>query len=72
MQNLANLIRFNHWHTITALELRNDDITLLKRYEKMKNELTVSENNDLILKDNRIILHIPYNRWPYNWHTRDI
>ena len=56
MQNLANLIRFNHSHKIKEPEFQNNDIILLKRYERMKNELTVSENNDLILKDNRIIL----------------
>ena len=41
---------------IKESEFQNNDIILLKRYERMKNELTVSENNDLILNDNRIIL----------------
>ena len=53
---MQNLIRFNHCHKIKEPEFQNDDITLLKRYEWMKNELTVSEKNDLILKDNCIIL----------------
>ena len=55
LQNLRQRIENNGWNLIKKLNLDNERFNLLKRYKKFKDVLTISFNNDIILKDNRII-----------------
>ena len=65
LQQVANLTRTHTWYKLDKI----DDYPELKVYEhklklykRVANELTISTDNDLILKSNRIVLPIPYQR----------
>ena len=63
LQTVATLIRKNHWYKLDKpdkfTELNKSDITQLKQYRKIKNNLTVNDDDSLILKGNRVILPHP-------------
>ena len=64
LQTVATLIRKNDWYKLDKpdkfTELNKADITQLKQYRKIKNDLTVNDDDSLILKGNRIVLPRPY------------
>ncbi|RXN06658.1 putative protein K02A2.6-like protein [Labeo rohita] len=49
LQKVSALIRNNAWHTVTK-------DTALRQYEQVKSELTVSHEDDIILKGSRIVI----------------
>ena len=55
LQNLRQRIENNGWNLIKKLNFDNERFNLLKRYKKFKDVLTINFDNDIILKDNRII-----------------
>ena len=48
LQTVAQLIRSGQWHTVNSI--------LLKPYHTVKDELTTSDNFDLLLRGNRIVI----------------
>ena len=56
LQNLRQRIENNDWNLLEKLNFDNETFNLLKRYRKFKDTLTINLDNDIILKDNRIIL----------------
>ena len=56
LQNLRQRIENNDWNLLEKLNFDNETFNLLKRYRKFKDALTINLGNDIILKDNRIIL----------------
>ena len=65
LQQLATLIKTGHygtsWKTFVQ-EFENCDIRTLKQFRHIKNEFSVSADNDLILRQNRIVLPTCYRR----------
>jgi len=49
LQKVSALIRNNAWHTVAK-------VTALRQYQHVKSELTVSHENDIILKGSRIVI----------------
>lgn len=49
LQKVSVLICNNAWHTVTK-------VAVLRQYEHVKSELTVSHKNDIILKGSRIVI----------------
>ena len=56
MQHLRQRIESNDWNLLEKLNFNNETFNLLKWYRKFKNTLTINLDNDIILKDSRIIL----------------
>ena len=56
LQNICQRIENNDWNLLEKLNFDNETFNLLKRYRKFKDTLTINLDNDIILKDNRIIL----------------
>jgi len=55
LQKLIELINSNNWN-LTEVSNNDADIQELKHFSKIKEELTVTDNGDLILRRNRIII----------------
>ena len=56
LQNLCQRIKNNDWKPLEKVNFDNETFNLLKRYRKFKDILTINLDNDIILKDNLIIL----------------
>ena len=59
LQEVIRLTRFNRWYEIEKIipkGFTKDEFCLLKQFRKIKDELTILPDNDVILKNNRIIL----------------
>ena len=56
MRNLGQRIENNDWNLLEKLNFDHETFNLLKRYRKFKDNLTINDDNDTILKDNCIIL----------------
>ena len=55
LQNLIELINSDNWK-LTELSSHNADAKELKHFSKIKEELTVNDTGDLILRRNRIVI----------------
>ena len=66
LQNLAKLVRTGEWYKLDKpeqySEFKKADTKTLKYYRRLQNELTVSANNNLLLKGHRIILPQYYHK----------
>ena len=56
LQNLCQRNENNDWNLLEKLNFDNETFNLLKRYSKFKDTLKINLDNDIILKDNPIIL----------------
>ena len=60
LKTLADLIRNNYWYKLANPEIyeKLDALCIsdLKRFSKVKHELTVNKSSDIILKGRRIVL----------------
>ena len=56
LQNLCQRIENNNWNLLKKLNFDNETFNLIKQYRQFKDTLTINLDNDIILKDNRIIL----------------
>ena len=56
LQELAILIRSDQWYKLDKTPNNFSDVNALKRYRQLKQELTASPEDDLILKGHRIVL----------------
>ena len=56
LQNLCQRIENNNWNLLKNLNFDNETFNLIKWYRQFKDTLTINLDNDIILKDNRIIL----------------
>jgi len=64
---LINLIKSNRWFTLdNNSELTEDEVIELKHYRKIREQLTVSKDNDIILKGARIVLPQCYHQIAIN------
>lgn len=61
LQKLIDITISNTWHRLDQLP-DSDETKMLKHYRKFKDTLTVNEENNIILKDKRIILSRIYHR----------
>lgn len=57
LQRLVEIIRNNSWHKLSTMP-HNDEIDIadLQRFSKLKDELTISEKYNVILRGSRLIL----------------
>ena len=55
LQQLINIIQTNTWHKLDKAS-KTEEIQQLKRYHQMKETLTVNEEQNLVLKDRKIII----------------
>ena len=56
LQELVELIRRNKWAEIKDSDPTQVNVAELKLFNRVRDELTVSEANDLILKGTRIVI----------------
>ena len=56
IKNLCQIIENSDWNLLEQLKFDNETFNLLKRYRKFKDILSINLDNDIILKDNCIIL----------------
>ena len=61
MQQLAELIRSQQWHSVlnndsSSNDAKSVDLQDLKAFHKIRHELTVTTNNDTILRGSRIVM----------------
>lgn len=56
LQAAAKMIRENSWYKLELIDIPGSDLRELKLLRNVKNELTVSTENDLILRGTRIVV----------------
>ena len=61
LQQLAELIRSQQWHSVlnndsSSNDVKSIDLQDLKAFHKIRHELTVTTNNDTILRGSRIVM----------------
>ena len=56
LQEAITMIRENRWHKINEIENPNIDKDELKMLRNFKDELTVSSQNDVLLRSTRIVI----------------
>ena len=65
-QHLTELIKNESWYTLDKPSnypnLTSDELNELNQFRKFKSELTLTENDDVILKQNRIVLPLCYQK----------
>ena len=64
LQELAILIRSDQWYKLDKTPNNFTDVIALKRYRQLKHRLTVSPEDDLILKGHRIVLPRAFSGMP--------